>query len=236
MRKIILSEAQFVSLFNKPGNGNFYQDGEFAVTNDRMNALRGEMYPFYKSHYNEDKDKIIHQLARVKVMRMIDNGEKLPEFGDPKIYKTVYNNTFSRRQVEYVENQLRQKYENMSLEELYDEMLINQERGGYEGKVASQKAIEKLLEDGFFDSYLNGQVKDLALWTLGKLGNNNDMLVKLYSKNKFTKELNAKSFETQMKKTMDEIVNNDDAFMKNPLFLALDLLRSSIWKLSRIPK
>ena len=189
MRKIILSEAQFVSLFNKPGNGNFYQDGEFAVTNDRMNALRGEMYPFYKSHYNEDKDKIIHQLARVKVMRMIDNGEKLPEFGDPKIYKTVYNNTFSRRQVEYVENQLRQKYENMSLEELYDEMLINQERGGYEGKVASQKAIEKLLEDGFFDSYLNGQVKDLALWTLEKLGNNNDMLVKLYSKNKFTKEL-----------------------------------------------
>ena len=169
MKKIILSEAQFVSLFNKPGNGNFYQDGEFAVTNDRMNALRGEMYPFYKSRYNEDKDKIIHQLARVKVMRMLDNGEELPDFGDFKLYNTLEGNTFSQKQVEYIENQIRPKYENMSLEELYDEMLINQERGMYEGRIASKKAIEKLLKEGFFDKYLNGQVKDLALWTLGKL-------------------------------------------------------------------
>ena len=169
MKIIKITEAKFASLFNSPGNGNFYQDGDFFVTNDKMKKARDIFYPYYQNRYNGDKNQIIHQIAFAQTMHMIDKGEKLPEFGDYKMYHSIGNIPFSKKQVEYVENQIRPKYENMSLEELYDDMLVDQERSNYEIERDSKQAIADLLNKGFFDTYLNGQLKEFALWNLGKL-------------------------------------------------------------------
>jgi hypothetical protein len=236
MKRVKITKAKFVSLFGNPGNNNFYQDGDFFVTNDKMNKARWLFYPYYQSRYNGNKDKIIHQIAFAKTIKMIDNGEKLPEFDDYKIYHSIGNIPFSKKQVEYVEKKIKPQFKNMSLEELYDYMLIEQERNNYETNRDCKKAVADLIDKGFFDKYLNGQLKPLALWSIGRLDDINDMLVWLYSKNRFTGKLNVETLEKEMKKTRDEVVDSDDRFMKNPIYLAFDYIQTSIWKLNRIPK
>lgn len=235
MKKLIVNETQLVSLLNpngKPYNDVYYKDGDFVVTNDRINKARETFYPFYKDRYNEDKNKIIHQLAFETTMEMIDNGKKIPEFGDYKIYHSITNMRFSPKQVEYVENQIRSKYENMNLEELYDYMLIKMERDAYDTKIKCRKAVSDLLNKGFFDDYLNGNLKELALWTLGKSNNVSNMLGWLYSRNRFTHKTNVESLKDEINKTKDEILNSDEKFMINPIFLALEEIASSIYKLN----
>ena len=235
-RKVIISEAQFVSLFGDKGNGIFYQDGDFVVTNDRMQKGRELFYPFYKDRYKENKTEIIHNIAYRETLRMLDNGKTLPEFNDAKIYKSMRGIPFSKKQLDYVEkNIVYPKYKDMDLEELYDDYIIDMERTSYENEIRGKKAVEKLINDGFFDKYLNGQVKDIALWSIGKLGDINDMLAWLYSRNKFTGKVNAQTIFNEMKKTMDEVCDSDDYFLYNDLFLALDHILTSINKLNKRP-
>ena len=90
MKHIIINEAQFISLLgnnNKTTNDNdiFYQDGDFIVTNDKINKYREIFNPSYDKEYNGDINAILHKMAFKKTMEMIDNNQKLPEFNDPKI-------------------------------------------------------------------------------------------------------------------------------------------------------
>jgi hypothetical protein len=57
------------------------------------------------------------------------------------------------------------------------------------------------------------------------------MLSWLYAKNRFTHKTNIKTIEAAISKIKDEILNNDDKFMINPIFLALEEIGSSIYKL-----
>lgn len=233
MKTVKITEAKFVSLFDTPGNDNFYQDGDFSVTNERMKRARELFYPYYKGLHNENVDKIIHQIAFAKTIKMIDSGEKLPEFGDYKMYHSIGNIPFSKKQVEYVENKIRPEFENMPLEELYDYMLIEQERNKYEIDRDSKKAVSDLISKGFFDKYLSGSIKPLALWSIGELDDDEELLEWLYSKNAFTGKTNVKTVEEEMRKTCDELADSDDGFMKNPVYLAFNYLQSSIWKLNK---
>ena len=234
MKRLILTESQIVSLLNnngKPFNDIFYREGDFTISNDRMNKSRNIFYPYYKNLFNEDKNEIIHKIAFSKTMKMLDNGEKLPEFGDYKMYHSFTDIPFSKKQVEYVEKKIFPQFVNMTLEELYDYMLIESEKNSYELKNKCKKAVSDLLNQGFFDTFLNGSVKELALWTLGKANNITNMLSWLYAKNRFTHKTNIKTIEAAINKIKDEILNNDDKFMINPIFLALEEIGSSIYKL-----
>ena len=235
MKKIRILESKFISLFSKsskPENDVFYQDGDFIVTNNKINKARDLFYPYYNDVYNGNKNKIIHQIAFAKTMRMIDNGKlkALPQ--NEGNYYSVRNRRFSKEQVEEVERQIYPKFKDMSLEELYDYLLIDMERTSYNTEKDGKKAIAELLNNGFFDEYLNGQLKDIALWNLGKLNDINDMLVWLYTKNKFTGKLNIKTIEDEIKKTHDEIADSDDDFMYNPIFQALNTIQTSLWKIN----
>ena len=168
-----------------------------------------------------------------KIMRL---KLKIPEFGDYKLYHSLGNIPFSKKQIEYVENQIKPTFENMSVKELYDYLIISQEKSMYENEIDAKKAIEELINNKFFDKYLNGYLKPLALWSLGKLDDINEMVSWLYSKNKFTKKLNFYTVNDEIDKTMDEISNNDDGFMKNKIFIALDKIKTSMRKLNKIPK
>lgn len=240
MTKININEAQFVSLFGgKPSVvDNFYQDKEypdFTISNERMNKSRDVWYPFYRDRYNEDKSKIIHHIAFYTTMRMLDNGKKIPYSGGAKIYHSIKNIPFSRDQVEWVEKKIQKKYGNYSLEELYDQMIIDSEKGFYESDMNSKNSVLKLLKDGFFDQYLNGSLKDVALWSVGRLNDTSDMLSWLYSKNKFTKKLNYNTVMDYLKKNCDEIADSNNSFMGDDIFIALSWIENSLSKLNRVP-
>jgi len=238
MKKIIISEAKFVSLFNTDtgsGNGVFYQDGDFIVTNDRMNKHREIFNPWYDERYGRDKKKILHQLAFSETMRMIDKDEKIPEFGDSKIYNSIYGKHFSPRQVEYVENKyIIPKYGNMEIEELYDVMSIRSERNSYDSNKQMKTAVANLLNNGFFDKFLNGNVKNLALWDLGKLDDPQSYIGWLYTKNRFTKKLNRDFIIHNMEIMKDEIADSNESFMGDDRFLAFEELLSALRKLNRM--
>ena len=220
MKRITIGEAKFVSLFKTPESDNFYQDGDFHVTNDKINKARTLFYPLYQKMYG-DKEKAIHQIAFSKTIQMIDNGKDLPEFGDVKKFHSIGNIPFSPKQVEYVEKMIYPQFKDMSLEELYDYMLIEQERSVYNTNIECKKAVASLINQGFFDSYLGGNVKDVAMWSIGKLNSNNDMLAWLYSKNRFTKDLNFNMVMKELDKTCGEIADSDESFMKNEQYLAV---------------
>jgi hypothetical protein len=238
MKKIKISEAKFLSLFgNKPiENDIFYQDGEFSISNNNMNKNREIFYPFYKSQYNESKSKILHQIAFYTTIRMLDKGEKIPEFNDIKIYHSINNIPFSKNQVGWVEKQIIEKYGNLSLEDLYDQMIIDREKSSFELEKDSKNAVLTLLNNGFFDKYLNGMLKDVALWSVNKLNNIDNMLNFLYSKNRFTKDLNYNTIIEMIKKTCDEIADTNDSFMADDTFIALNYIKSSLSKINKIPK
>jgi hypothetical protein len=237
MKRLKITEAQYISIFGKNNNPNddiYYQDGDFVVTNDRMNKRRELFNPWYEDMYKKDKGKILHQLAFAMTMKMVDNNEKLPEFGDYKLYHSTLNKPFSKEQVKYVEeNFIAPKYGNMSLEELYDVMSLDMERNSYEFDRNGKKAVANLINDGFFDKYLNGMMKDLALWDLGKLDNVTDFIGWLYSKNPFTKKLNRQVILDNMSKTMDEIADSDESFMGNEIYIAFNELISALSKLNK---
>ena len=237
MKKIRINEAQYISLFGNKGIDNdvFYQDGDFSVSNDRMKKGREIWYPYYKERYNEEKDKILHQIAFYTTIRMLDRGEKVPDFDDMKIYHSIHNIPFSKKQVQWVEKQIYEKYGNLSLEELYDQMIIDSERGDFEHNKNSKFAVINLLNKGFFDKYLNGNLKEIALWSVNKLNDTSNMLSFLYSKNRFTKESNYKTIVREIEKTCDEIVDSDDGFMGNKTFIALNWIKDSLSKLNKIP-
>ena len=237
MKKIIISEAKFVSLFDKstkPNNDIFYQDGDFIVTNQQMERYRDKLNGTYEKLCEKNKEIALHKIAFARTMYMVDNDEKLPEFGDGKIYTSFYNNRFSPKQVEYVEkNIIRPKYGNMELEELYDVMHINRERSSYDLDKRKKKAVANLLNNGFFDKFLNGNVKNLALWDLGKLDNPQEYFGWLYAKNPFTKKLNRDYIIHNMSTIKEEIADSDEDFTKNDKFLALTELLEALDKLNK---
>ena len=87
------------------GDSDFYADGDFRVSKNRMDKARGIFYPYYKDMYGEDIGKMIHQFAFSTTIDMLDNGEKIPEFGDYKKYYSFYRNIpFSPMQVEVMQS------------------------------------------------------------------------------------------------------------------------------------
>lgn len=224
--KFILTEAQFISLF---GDNNFFQDGAFSISNEEMEKAREILYPYYDKIYNRNKSKVLHQIAFSTTMRMVDNGESLPEFNDFKTYHSFTNKTFSKEQVSYIEkNIIYPKYENCSLEELYDKMIIDTKKSSYDLDEKCKKSVYELIDNGFFDEYLNGQIKPLALWSIGKLNDVTDMFGWLWSNNKFTKEINYKTMLNQIKNTKDEIADSDESFTENKIFLGLTWIEHAL--------
>ena len=238
-RKIHLTEAQFVSMFtNKPTTSNdepFYQDGDFKVSKERMEKARGLFHPYYRDRYKGDKERIIHQIAFARTMRMIDNGQLKPIPNNAHGYWSLRNRKFSSEQVANVEASIRHEFEGMSLEELYDYLIIDRERDSHERDKMATNAVMKLLNDGFFDDFLNGQAKELALWSIGRQQDVNGMLSRLYAKNRFTRKPNILVIKNEIEKTKEHIADTNDDFMFDDTALAMDKLLTAIAKLDRIP-
>ena len=238
MKHIIINEAQFISLLgnnNKTTNDNdiFYQDGDFIVTNDKINKYREIFNPSYDKEYNGDINIILHKMAFKKTMEMIDNNQTLPEFNDPKIYHSLTNKTFSKQQVNYVEqNYIIPKYKHMTIEQLYDELHIDMERNQYNTTKQCKQAVAKLINNGTFKK-LGDRFLQLALWDIGKLQDTTEFFGWLYSINPFTHKTNSKTLSQQMHKMMDIIADNNDAFMTDDMFLALNELIRALSKLNR---
>ena len=235
MKKINLSEAKFVSMFGSTPKQNnvFYSDGDFVITNDKIKKARDIFYPFFEKMYNGDKDKIIHKIAFSETMKMIDSGElpALPQ--NSGNFYSLRNRRFSIEQVENVEKQITPNFENMSLEELYDYLLIDMERNNYDSNKKGKEVVEELINNGFFDEYMKGQLKNIALLSIGKLDDTlyDNMITWLYTKNRFTHKLNIKTINEILKQRMDEIADSDDDFMFNKTFIALNEIESSLSKI-----
>jgi hypothetical protein len=221
MKKLIISEAQFVSLFDKPQNKD-------------ENSRREKLCDMYLNMHHNDQKEMLHKLAFTTTMKMTDNGEKLPEFGDNKLYNSIYGKKFSPKQVAYVEkNIIYPQYGNMSPRELAYVMADNSEQNEKDDARRCKEAVAKLYSNGFFDKYLNGMAKDLALWDMGKLNDVSDYIGWLYTKNRFLGKLNRSVIYDDMGKRMDEIADSDEAFMKNDIFLAFNELKRALGKLNR---
>ena len=78
-------------------------------------------------------------------------------------------------------------------------------------------------------------MKDVALWSVGRLNDTSDMLSWLYSKNKFTKKLNYNTVMDYLKKNCDEIADSNNSFMGDDIFIALSWIENSLSKLNRVP-
>jgi hypothetical protein len=177
---------------------------------------------------------MLHKLAFTTTMKMTDDGEKLPEFDDNKLFNSIYGKKFSPKQVAYIEkNIIYPQYGNMSPRDLAYVMADNTEQNEKDDARRCKEAVAKLYSNGFFDKYLNGMAKDLALWDMGKLNDVSDYIGWLYTKNRFLGKLNRSVIYDDMGKRMDEIADSDEAFMKNDIFLAFNELKRALGKLNR---
>ena len=223
MKKLIINEAQFISLFD-------------TQQNKEDKTYREKMAGIYLMANGNNQKEMLHKLAFQTTMKMIDNDEKLPEFGDHKIYHSVYDKRFSPKQVEYVEkNIIYPHYGNMSPEELAYVMAGNTIQARKDDNRRCKEAVLRLYNKGFFDEYLNGMVKSLALWDMGKIEDVTDFLGWLYSKNPFIKKSNINIIYNELRNRMDDIADSDDAFMENDIFLAFSELTRALEKLSTTP-
>jgi hypothetical protein len=116
----------------------------------------------------------------------------------------------------------------------YDVMSIRSERSSYDSNKQMKTAVANLLNNGFFDKFLNGNVKNLALWDLGKLDDPQSYIGWLYTKNRFTKKLNRDYIIHNMEIMKDEIADSNESFMGDDRFLAFEELLSALRKLNRM--
>ena len=201
--------------------------------NKDENSYREKLCDMYLNMYKGNTKEMLHKLAFKIAMDMTDKGENIPG-DDYKIYNSIYGKKFSPNQVSYIENNIvYPQYGNMSAKELAYIMADSTIQDENDTNRKCKESVAKLYDKGFFKTYLNGMVKDLALWDMGKLDDVTDFIGWLYSKNPFTKKLNRQVILDSMKSTMDEIADTNEGFMGDDVFMAFNELTRALSKLNR---